>query len=342
MGYKRRISTALIVCLFILSSCRQPAPERTEYALGTICTINLFKQGTDALYDEAFSRLNTLEAILSANRDDTNIAAINEAAGDRPVKAKPETLSILREALAYSEKTGGLFDPSIGPLVKAWNIGTDYAAVPGPEKLHSAMALVNYRNIAVDDKNETVFLTKPGMKLDLGAIAKGYAADDIARLLKSRGVKKAIIDLGGNIYALGEKEPGKNWNIGIRDPETARGEPILSISVANKSVVTSGIYERFFEDAGKKYHHILDPRTGYPAENDLLSVTIVATSSMDADALSTSTFLLGTDKGMSLVEQAKNVDAIFITKKREVRLSSGLREKVKILDDRFVLSTGRP
>ena len=186
-------------------------------------------------------------------------------------------------------------------------------------------------------KNGTVFLTKTGMKLDLGAIAKGYAADDIAHLLISHKIKKAIIDLGGNIYALGEKEPGENWNIGIRDPETERGEPVLSISVNNTSIVTSGIYERFFEVDGKKYHHILDPRTGYPVENELLSVTIVATSSMDADALSTSTFLLGTDKGMSLIEQTKNVDAIFINKKREVKLSSGLRGKIKILDDRFVL-----
>jgi thiamine biosynthesis lipoprotein len=336
MGIKRAfIVTFVGISLF--SSCRQQMPERTEYVLGTICTINLFDQGSDAIYTESFNRLKKLESILSANREDTNIAAINAAAGEAPVKAAPETLSILRDALIFSDKTGGLFDPSIGPLVKAWNIGTDYAAIPKTDVLHRSMSLVNYHDIIIDDKNETVFLTKKGMKLDLGAIAKGYAADDIARLLKSKKIKKAIIDLGGNIYALGEKEPGKDWNIGIRDPETERGEPILSISVNNTSVVTSGIYERFFEANGKKYHHILDPRTGYPAENDLLSVTIVATSSMDADALSTSTFLLGADKGMSLIEQTKNVDAIFINKKREVRLSSGLLGKVKVLDERFTL-----
>lgn len=337
MNISKASICALLSILVLFTSCKSPEPERTEYVLGTICTINLFNHGTDAIYNEAFDRLKKLESILSANRDDTNLAAINAAAGINPVKAEPETLTILRDALTYSEKTGGMFDPSIGPLVKSWNIGTDYAAIPKPAVLHSAMSLVNYHDIIIDEKNGTVFLARKGMKLDLGAIAKGYAADDIARLLKSHNIKKAIIDLGGNIYAMGEKEPGKNWNIGIRDPETERGEPILSISVNNTSVVTSGIYERFFEVDGKKYHHILDPRTGYPVENELLSVTIVATSSMDADALSTSTFLLGTDKGMALIEKTKNVDAIFINKQKEVRISSGLRGKIKILDDSFIL-----
>ena len=326
-----------IASLVLLATCKQKLPEKTEYVLGTICTINLFDQGTEALYTETFNRLKKLETILSANRDDTNIAAINSAAGIGPVHAEPETLSILQDALAYSEKTDGLFDPSIGPLVKSWNIGTDYAAIPTENALRSAMSLVNYRNIVIDESNGTVFLTQKGMKLDLGAIAKGYAADEIARILKAHNIKKAIIDLGGNIYAVGEKAPGQDWNIGIRDPETERGEPILSIPLKDTSVVTSGIYERYFEKDGKKYHHILDPRTGYPVNNELLSVTIIAPASMDADALSTSTFLLGTEKGLALIEKIPGVEAIFINKEHEIRTSQGMKGKMKILDSRFTM-----
>jgi FAD:protein FMN transferase len=322
---------------FMFGACRQTLPARTEYVLGTVCTINLYDQGTEAIYTEAFDRLNALDAILSVNREDSNIAAINAAAGIEPVKAAPETLAILKDAYAFCKETDGLFDPSIGPLFKAWNIGTDYAAIPKPDVLQNARALVNYRDIRIDDADGTVFLSKKGMKLDLGAIAKGYAADEIIRIFKSHKISRAIVDLGGNVYALGEKAPGVFWTIGIRDPETERGEPVLSIPIKDASVVTSGINERFFEQDGKRYHHILDPRTGFPVENEVWSVTIIDSVSMDADALSTSTFLLGVDKGMSLIERRKNVAAIFIKRNREVWVSSGLRGKVTVLDSRFTL-----
>jgi thiamine biosynthesis lipoprotein len=327
-----------VLCLaFLFSSCKQPEPSRTEFVLGTICTVNLFDGGSDAIYTEIFARLKTLESILSANRDGTNLMDINASAGITPVKAEPETMAILSEALLFSAETDGLFDPAIGPLVKAWNIGTDYAAVPTDEKRVKAMGLVDYKKVVLDKSAGTVFLRDKEMRLDLGAIAKGYAADEIVKIISKHGIKRAIIDLGGNIYAYGEKKPGTAWTIGIRDPETERGDSILSLQVSNESVVTSGIYERFFEANGKKYHHILNPRTGFPEDNELMSVSIVATNSMLADALSTSTFLLGTEKGLALIEQTNGTEAIFINKNHEIRTSKGLKGKLKLLDAKYKL-----
>lgn len=319
------------------ASCKEKEQTRTEFVFGTVCTVNLYDAGTREIQDEIFSRLRELESILSANRDDTNIAAINREAGIAPVKAAPETLQILKTALLFYDKTDGAFDPTIGPLVKLWNIGTDSAAVPSPEAIKTAVSLVNGKNVKIDEAAGTVFLAEKGMRLDLGAIAKGYAADEAARIISSHGITRAIIDLGGNIYAMGEKAPKKPWSIGIRDPEETRGQPILSLPVGNMSVVTSGVYERFFEVNGVRYHHILDPKTGYPADTDLVSVTIVTPVSIDADALSTSTFLLGTEKGMQLIAEVPATDAIFINAKREVRITPGLKDRIRILDSRYIL-----
>lgn len=320
-----------------MASCSPKIPVQTEFVIGTICTVNLFDKGTKAVYSEIFARLRELESILSANRDDTNIAKINDASGIEPIKAAPETLIVLQEALVFSEKTKGLFDPTVGPLVKAWNIGTEKAAIPTAEALKKALSLIDYNKVKINKADNTVYLTEKGMKLDLGAIAKGFAADEIIRILEAHHINKAIIDLGGNVFAYGEKAAGVNWTIGIRDPETNQGSSILTIPVKNKSIVTSGVYERYFEQDGIRYHHILDTHTGYPVNNELLSVTIVTGKSIHADALSTTTFILGTKKGMELVEQMDDVEAVFINRKHEVLTTSGLRGLVKVLDPGYIL-----
>ncbi len=337
---KRPLSALLplLIALPVLSSCAKPAEPRTEFVLGTVCTVNLYEKGTDAIYNEIFARLRRLEDILSANRDDTNLAAINAGAGIRPVKAEPETLEILDEGLRFAEISGGKLDPTVGPLVKTWNIGTEYAAVPSSDALRAAVRLIDWKKVRIDRTAGTVYLEEPGMKLDLGAIAKGYAADEAARIIKKRGIKRAIVDLGGNILAVGEKAPGKPWKIGIRNPETEQGGSVLSMEINDSAVVTSGVYERFFIENGRRYHHILDPFTGFPAENGLLSVSIVTARSIDADALSTTTFLLGLDKGMRLVNSMDGVEAVFIDSSKKVRVSAGLLGKVAILEDGYAMA----
>jgi len=331
------IFLSTLLCLTLVS-CNREMPAQTEFVLGTICSVNLYEKGSTKIYAEIFSRLHELDFILSANTDTSNLAAINAGAGISPVKAAPETLLVLKEALLYSEKTNGLFDPTVGPLVKTWNIGTDYAAVPSQERINKALPLIDYHKVKINDADNTVYLATKGMKLDLGAVAKGYAADEVIKIISKHGIKRAIVDLGGNIYAYGDKATGTDWTIGIRDPETQQGNAILSIKVKNKSVVTSGIYERFFEENGKKYHHILNTKTGYPEDNELMSVSIITSVSMLGDALSTSTFLLGTDKGLALIEQTADTEAIFIDKNRKIRVSSGLKDQIKIIDDRYSLS----
>lgn len=319
-------------------SCRAKEPSRTEFALGTVCTVNLFDGGTREAYDEIFARLREIEATLSANDERSNVSAINRSAGIAPEEAAPDTLAVLQAALSFSEKTDGAFDPAIGPLVRLWGIGTDKAAVPASGDIRAALSLVSWKDIVVDRERKTVYLAKKGMRIDLGAIAKGYAADEAARIIGRRGIKMAMIDLGGNIYAVGEKAPGTPWVIGIRDPTTSHGLPVASIRARNASVVTSGIFERYFEKDGAHYHHILDPKTGYPKMNEILSVTIVARNSMSADALSTSTFLLGIEKGLSLVAATPGAEAIFIDRNGRIVTSPGLKGEVTILDERFTLA----
>ncbi len=319
----------------ILLSCQSSIPPQTRFIMGTVCTINLYEQGTENLYTTAFERLGELESILSANRTDTNVADINRYAGIKPVKAHSDTLAVLNRALFFAEKTNGLFDPTIGPLVSLWNIGTDEAAVPASDELQTAVKLINWRNIEINTSENTIFLLQPGMRLDLGGIAKGYAADQLVHLFQGSGVKRAIINLGGNVYAYGKKKNNNPWLVGIRNPEYDGEGEIVALSVTDKTVVTSGINERFFEKDGKRYHHILDPRTGYPVENNLLSVTIISTSSIDADALSTACFLLGVEKGIELLETLENTDALFITTEKKIITSRNIQGDFSIRNQDF-------
>ncbi len=199
---------------------------------------------------------------------------------------------------------------------------------------------MGYRALELDEAARTARLTKPGMRLDLGAIAKGYAADEVGRVLLRRGVKAAVIDLGGNVKVVGKKPDGSAWRIGVQDPFDDRGSYIGIASLdAEATVVTSGVYERYFigED-GERYHHILSTRTGYPIEGDLVSVTVMSSSSIDADGLSTALFALGVERGLELVESLEHVDAVFIDGDRRVYLSSGARQRFKHSDPAYTLA----
>ncbi len=325
----------LLVAMSLFVSCAKPAASQTEFVLGTVCTINLFEKGTADAYREIFARLREIEDRMSANRDDTEIGSINRNAGVAPAAVHPDVVEVVSAALRYASLSGGTFDPSIGPVVKLWNIGSDDARVPSDAELASALPLVDYRDVVVDEKAGTVFLKRKGMRLDLGAIAKGYAADEAARIIARRRIPRAIVDLGGNILAFGEKKGGQDWRVGVQDPTSERGAYIGIISVKNKTMVTSGVYERFFIQDGKRYHHILSSRNGYPVDNGLLSVTIVADKSIDADGLSTSVFALGLDAGSKLVESLPGVEAIFVSDDLSVRSTSGIKASFKLSDPRF-------
>jgi FAD:protein FMN transferase len=343
-GYRRIAAAASILSLsLVLLASGQASDEgRTEYVMGTSCSIRLFGASASA-YDRCFARLRQLDSRLSANDPKSELSRLNARAGQGPIAASADIRACLKKGLEYAALTEGAFDPTIGPVVKAWGIGTDAARVPSTNEIRAKLALVGWRGVRLDDAAGTVELAKPGMALDLGAIAKGYAADELAKLLKSMGVRRGIIDLGGNIFAYGAKEDGADWVVGIQDPDykAPRGRIIGTIAVGpNATVVSSGDYERYFIDkkTGKYYHHILDARTGYPAATGLSATVVVSGSSIDADCLSTSLFILGYREGAALIAKSAGARAAFVGKDGKVRLTQGLAGALELDDPRFALA----
>ncbi|GAB6391508.1 MAG: FAD:protein FMN transferase [Treponematales bacterium] len=338
------------VLLFSFSSCAQSArqPERTEFMLGTFCTISLFEKGTDAIYNNVFGRLRELEDIFSANRDDSVLAAVNRAAGIAPVKARQELIEALEKALAVAHLSGGAFDPTVGPLVQLWDIGGGSPRVPDESEIRERLSLVNFRDVEIDREAGTVFLRRRGMALDLGGIAKGFAADEAAETLRGSGVVSAVIDLGGNILVLGERlerrrslfggtAGGRPWRVGVQDPREGRGAYLGVIETRGRSVVTSGVYERFFERDGVRYHHILSTAAGRPVDNGLLSVTVAADKSVDADALSTAVFALGPEKGRALLAAFPGAEAVFVFEDNSVGVTAGLEASFSLIPGTYHL-----
>lgn len=311
--------------------------RQTELALGTVCSVSLFDSSKQALLPASFSLISQLENKISKNIQESEISKLNRSAGVSPVVLSEPVFQLLTMAQKYSILSEGMFDVTIDPVVELWGIGTDHAAVPERASLEHALSLVDYRRVVLDPEKSSAFLPEKELAVDLGAIAKGYIADQVKELLVSGGAEGGIIDLGGNILAFGRKPDGSDFRIGIQDPFGGRGSAIGVVTMREGSLVTSGIYERFFEQDGKKYHHIFDVRTGFPVENNLAGVSVVTRESAAGDALSTAIFALGLDKGMALVEKTGDVEAIFITKDKEVYISSGLKDSFTLTDRNFTM-----
>jgi thiamine biosynthesis lipoprotein len=338
-----RLSPVVFV-LFCLS-CSRGVPAQREFVLGTVCSVNLFEAGTRAEYDAIFAGLRGIQDMMAFTpassgaeaREATALDRINRNAGIGPVKTPEELLDVLERARYYAELSGGAFDPTVGPLVRLWGIGGESPRVPAAAEIQEALSLADWRDLVIDRAAGTAFLRRRGQSLDMGAIAKGYAADRAAAILGDkaagplRGKRRAIIDLGGNILVLGERQGRKNWRIGIQDPLRERGIHLGVLEIKDKSVVTSGVYERAFEEGGRRYHHILSTADGYPVWNGLLSVTIIADRSIDADALSTAVFALGLEKGLALIETLPNTEAVFVREDKTVIPSSAA--PFKLLED---------
>ncbi|OHD74077.1 MAG: hypothetical protein A2177_03775 [Spirochaetes bacterium RBG_13_68_11] len=308
--------------------------------LGTLCKITTWGHAERAA-DAAFERIAEIDERMSANRAASEVSRVNTAAGVAPVAVSADTYSVILEAVAFSRRSEGRFDLTVGPLVKLWGIGTDDARVPSPPEITAALALVGWRDVTLSAADSTVFLRRPGMAIDLGAIAKGYAADEAAAVLAAKGVKTALIDLGGNVLTLGAKPDGSPWRIGLQDPDPSvpRGTHIGIIEFeGSRSVVTSGTYERYFVRDGVRYHHLLDTATGSPMANGLSAVTIFTTRSIIADGYSTLVFASGLERGRALVEATGGeVEALFFTDRFEVNATPGLQGLLKLSDARWQL-----
>jgi thiamine biosynthesis lipoprotein len=322
----------------VFTGCAKAPPAQSEFVLGTVCAVNLYEKGTAGAYRKIFSRFREIEERMSANLADSELEHINQAAGKEAVSVHGDLLELVEKALYFADISGGAFDPTVGPLVKLWGIGSESPHIPAQEEIDSLLPLVSRREIEIDRAMGTVFLKKTGMRLDLGAIAKGYAADEVVRIIREEKIPRAIIDLGGNIFAYGEKKDGSPWRVGIQNPAGNRGSYIGIAEVRNKTIVTSGIYERFIEAEGKRYHHIRSPETGYPVDNGILSVTIIAALSVEADGLSTAVFVMGYEKGKALVESLDNAEAVFVMDDFTVRGTSGALKSFTLTDTDFTLA----
>ncbi len=304
--------------------------DRTFFALGTMNNIKIFNSSDEYAFDEVIERINEIDDQMSAFKTESDISKIGKNAGNgfQPVHA--DTFELIRRAVEFGCLSEGAFDITIRPLVELWDINKKGDFIPSDLEIQKALRFVHYQDINLDDKTQGVSLKRQGQSIDLGGIAKGFAADEAKRILLKNRIHSAVINLGGNIITVGKRPDGKPWQIGIQNPLASRGVYLGVVSAANKTIVTSGSNEQFFIKDGVRYHHILDPRTGKPAQSSLLSVTALCSNSTDADALTTALFVLGPEKSVPLLNKMK-ADAIFVTDDLSVIATSGLKNKFVLL-----------
>lgn len=320
----KKLIFTLALCAMFLAGCGQntakdPAVGQS-YALGTICTQTIYA-GDETVIAEADQLLFDIDARMSLFREQSEVDKINES-GDF-VEVSEDTYAVIELAQSISAATDGAFDISMGILTQEWDI-TNNPHVPEDAIIKEELKQVGYEAIELKDGKVK---TPAPMKIDLGGIAKGFAADEIAKLYREKGVTSATINLGGNIYAVGQKPDGSAFRIGIADPENS-ADYFAIVSLPDRTaLVTSGAYERNFTENGVFYHHILDPKTGYPSNSDIKSVSIFAESSARADALSTAVFVLGSEKGMDVLNAMEGIEAIIVTQDNQVILTDGVIEK---------------
>ena len=347
-----KVMFSLLTVLFLLVGCgnnedtkeralaKEPF-ERTEFLMGTVVKVTIYNQDKQEALDAAFNRIEELASLITVDEGNENseIEKINEQAGIEPVQVADDLYYLVQAAYDYSESTAGSFDLTVGPITELWHIGFDNARKPEQSEIDETLNLVDYSKVKFDDEAQTVYLPEEGMRLDLGAIAKGFITDEVVEVLKEHQVDTAIIDLGGNVYVMGDSAKGEGaaWNVGIQDPFETRGTIIGSLALSDRSIVTSGIYERFLKVDGVNYHHLMNPETGYPFDNELAGVSVITKKSIDGDGLSTSLFSKGLKEGLEYVNTLEDVDALFVTKDKEVYVSDGLKETFKLTNDAFTL-----
>ena len=334
----RIIAAVLLTAVIIIpqTGCGGKEPvSGSEFCLDTSCEITIYdmegmsEDKAAGIIDQAFAEIREYENMLSRTVEGSDVYRINHAEG-KSTEVSEETLDVIRTGLLMAELSGGKFDITVGALTDLWKFTSDNPSVPEDQEIRKALETVGYENITM--KGNEVGLSDSETRIDLGGVAKGYIADKTGEYMEAQGVTKAIINLGGNITAIGEKEEDTPWTIGIERPYSDRSEIVGSIKVSDKTVVTSGIYERQFVEDGVRYHHVLDPQTGYPAETDLEAVTITAVkgNSGFCDSLSTACLILGKEKAHRLVLKLQDeypqmeIEAAFIDKNDNIAQTDGM------------------
>ena len=309
----------------------------TAIKLNTAVTVTIYDSQDRELLTECMNLCDKYEKIFSRTASDSELYQLNHRELT-PVAGTEDTFQVsnplaelIRKGLYYSELSEGAFDIAIEPLTSLWDFTAEDPQVPEDRLIQEALTKCDYHNVSVSDNNEVILKTED-TAIELGAIAKGYIADRLKDYLISQGVKSAIINLGGNVLCIGGKPDDSSFKIGIQKPFADRSETIAVMDIKDKSVVSSGVYERCFKQDGTLYHHLLNPRTGYPYDNGLIAVTIISDESVDGDALSTTCFALGLEDGMKLAESLDNVQAFFVTSDYEIHYTKDFQKEITVTE----------
>ena len=298
--------------------------QKIFFALGTVCTLTVFGGGSLHALDRAKARVMEIHNTMNAYDPDSEISAINRNAGIDYVKVSYPTLRLIEESVVCSQVTDGCYDITTRPLSNLWKMAIRSHTLPFEFEIASAASLVDYRDILIDRERSAIKLQRRGQQIDLGAIAKGYAADEVRRIFRAENVTEAIINLGGTVYNMGQTR-----RIGIQNPFGATGECFSFIDVAEKAVVSSGIYEQGFEKDGVTYHHIVDPQSGYPSDSPLAGVTLIGDNAAQLDALATAVCVMPLPKAIVLLKHF-DIEAIFVTKEQEVFTTRGINCNMEV------------
>ena len=339
---KRAVLAAILLFLVLLVFAlvyqnreRETEPiSKTDYLLNTIVTVTLYDSQDESILDGALELCRKYDELLSPTTETSELYRLNH--GELPqdeegfYELSEETADVISRGLSYCQLSQGAFDIAIEPLSSLWDFTSGEGTVPDSSAIEAALPLINYEDITLEGNR--IRFEKEGMGINLGAIAKGYIADKMKDYLLEEGVESAIIDLGGNVLCVGQRPDGSPFRIGVQMPFADRSETAAVMEISDKSVVSSGIYERYFEQDGVLYHHILNPSTGYPYENNLVSVTIISDESVDGDGLSTTCFALGLDKGMELINSLPDVQAVFITEDYQLHYSEDFENEITLAE----------
>lgn len=330
---------AVVICLSVaVLSCAKGGSsgaalvtvKRTQMHMGTLVSITAVSrtwEEANSAIDAGFQEVRRLEQLMSTWISDSELSRVNAAAGKNAVTVSPETMTVVRKSLQVAEMTEGAFNIAIGPAVDAWNISAD-PRLPTSDELAALKPLVDLQHIHTDVWERTIYLERPGMRIDVGGIGKGYAADQVVLVMKQAKAVAGVVALSGDIKTFGRLPGAAAFPVGIRHPRK-EGEILAEIALRDEAISTAGDYERFFEKDGVRYHHILDPNTLQPARG-CQSVSVIAKEGVWADGLDTGIFVLGATRGMELVEQLEDVEAIIVDDAGHLLISSGLRDRVII------------
>ena len=320
----------LISASVFLFSCKPQKYEESFNAMNTFMTIQAYGSKAKTALSEVKSRVEEIEDSISTTKSESDIYKLNHSSG-ASLSVRNDTSFLFEFTHGMYISTDGALNPALYPVISAWGFTTGTYRIPSALEIEELLSRTDFSKASLSKtENSAEISIADGMELDFGAVGKGYAGDEIIRIFKEHGVKTALLDLGGNVQALGTKTDGSKWTVGIKNPWG--GDPVCSVKIADCAVITSGGYERFFTgDDGKRYIHIFDPKTGYPVENDLESVTIVCERGLLADALSTTLFVMGKDNAIEWWHENGGFDFILITKDHELFYSAGIKNDVNVL-----------